>query len=78
MLTLAVLIQNQIMEDICSGELQPGTRLEEKDLAERYDVSRTPVREALRHLAATGIVEFRPRHGVYILKLRRRATPRYA
>jgi DNA-binding GntR family transcriptional regulator len=33
MLTLAVLIQNQIMEDICSGELQPGTRLEEKDLA---------------------------------------------
>jgi DNA-binding GntR family transcriptional regulator len=69
MLTLAVSIQNQIMEDICSGELQPGTRLEEKDLAERYDVSRTPVREALRHLAATGIVEFRPRHGVYIADL---------
>jgi DNA-binding GntR family transcriptional regulator len=49
----------------------PGTRLEEKELAARYSVSRTPVREALRQLAASGTVEFRPRHGVFIADLSR-------
>ena len=69
MQTLAMSIQNQIIEDICSGELQPGSRLEEKELAGRYEVSRTPVREALRHLAATGLVDARPRYGVFVAGL---------
>ncbi len=66
MQTLAETILNHILRDINSGTLALGSKLEEKELAARYDVSRTPVREALRHLAATGIVEFRPRYGVFI------------
>lgn len=46
-----------------SGRQRPGTRLDEKALAERFKVSRTPVREALRQLAASGLVEWRPHHG---------------
>lgn len=66
MQTLAEMILNQILADISAGALGAGARLEEKELAARYNVSRTPVREALRHLAATGMVEFRPRYGVFI------------
>lgn len=69
--TLAASIQKRLIEDISGGLLPPGARLEEKELAARYNVSRTPVREALRHLAATGAVEFRPRHGVFIADLSR-------
>ena len=54
------------MEDIIEARISPGMRLEENELAERYNVSRTPIREALRLLAATGIVELRPRRGMVI------------
>ena len=43
--------------DIVEGRLRPGDRLEERGLAERFGVSRTPVREALRRLVANGLVQ---------------------
>lgn len=46
---------------ILSGELKPGTRLDEQSLAKEYKISRTPVREALRQLGSSGLVEMRSR-----------------
>ncbi|GLQ06738.1 GntR family transcriptional regulator [Sneathiella chinensis] len=53
-------------QEIVTGELKPGTRLDETLLAERFGVSRTPVREALTHLAAAGLVVIRPRRGAIV------------
>lgn len=53
-------------QEIVTGTLQPGTRLDETLLAERFSVSRTPVREALTRLAAGGLVEIRPRRGAVV------------
>ncbi|SUW14241.1 L-lactate utilization operon repressor [Brevibacterium iodinum] len=49
----------QIRTDIIKGKLEPGTKLREVVLAERYEVSRIPIREALRALEADGLVESR-------------------
>lgn len=54
---------------IINGELPPGTRLEEQELAKRYNVSRTPVRETLRLLASSGLVEMRARQGAVVATL---------
>ncbi len=51
---------------ILSGELEPGERLFEDRLAERLGVSRNPVREALRELESTGLVEVVARRGAYV------------
>lgn len=51
---------------IVSGELAPGARLFEDRLAEQLGVSRNPVREALRALEGTGLVEVLPRRGAYV------------
>jgi len=59
---IAVLIE----EAIVSGELAPGTVLRQEQLSERFGVSRTPVREALRRLAALGLVSFVPNRGVRV------------
>ncbi|MBU1210007.1 MAG: GntR family transcriptional regulator [Alphaproteobacteria bacterium] len=56
-------------EEIASGLLSPGTRLEEVALAGRFGVSRTPIREALRLLSASGLVELRPRRGAVVASL---------
>ncbi len=53
-------------EAIVSGELEPGRVLRQEELSERFDVSRTPVREALRRLAALGLVSFVPNRGVRV------------
>ena len=59
-------------EAIVSGELAPGTVLRQEQLSERYSVSRTPVREALRRLAALGLVSFVPNRSVRVRTLERR------
>ena len=51
---------------IAAGELVPGTRLVELELARRYGVSQAPVRDALRRLAADGLVLQFPRRGSYV------------
>jgi DNA-binding GntR family transcriptional regulator len=64
--TLASIVQQQIVNDISLGHLAPGMRLEEEELARRYHVSRTPVREALRQLSVLGIVDTKQRLGVVV------------
>ena len=59
-------LAEEIAEAIISGEFQPGVRLDEHMLAERYGVSRTPVREALRQLATTGLIDIKPRRGATV------------
>jgi DNA-binding GntR family transcriptional regulator len=54
--TRADRVREALADDIISGRVAPGTRLDEASLARRFAVSRTPVREALRELAATGLV----------------------
>jgi DNA-binding GntR family transcriptional regulator len=51
---------------IISGDIAPGTVLRQEQLSEQYAVSRTPVREALRRLAALGLVSFEPNRGVRV------------
>lgn len=53
-------------DDVIHARLAPGVRLDEQELARRFGVSRTPVREALRQLVATGLAEHRPRRGVIV------------
>lgn len=58
-------------EAIVSGELAPGTVLRQEQLSEEFSVSRTPIREALRQLAALGLVEFVGKRGVQVRALSR-------
>src|SRR5690606_27964497 len=62
-LTLAQSISKTIASEILAGTIPPGTRLDELSLAERFDVSRSPVRDALRHLTSMRLVEHFPRRG---------------
>lgn len=52
--------------ELVSGRLKPAQRLDETELALRFKVSRTPVREALKALAGQGLVELRPRSGAFV------------
>lgn len=64
--TLADRIRRAVEEDILAGRLTPGTRLDEDSLAARHGASRTPVREALQHLASQGLIELRPHAGAFV------------
>lgn len=59
----------RLLADIKSGQLLPGARLRETDLAERLGISRTPVREAIRQLEADGLVTHQARQGATIRNL---------
>jgi len=62
-------VREQIEELIATGEFPPGMRLDETELAQRFDVSRTPLREALFQLASVGIVVMQPRRGTVVAEL---------
>ncbi len=61
-------ILNQILEDIDRGTLNPGDLLDEQAMIGRFEVSRTPVREAILKLEAIGIVTRRSRKGATVFK----------
>ncbi len=54
---------------IVDGELQPGEKIIEQALCDRFGVSRTPLREALKVLAAEGLVALLPRRGAVVAKI---------
>ena len=64
--TQAEKLAGESADAIVTGVLAPGERLDEQTLAARYEVSRTPVREAIRQLAATGLIEVRPRRSAVV------------
>lgn len=68
-LTRSEWLQQCLRDEIVRGDLAPGTRLDEQVLAERFQVSRTPVREALSHLASSGLVEMRRHQGATVKTL---------
>lgn len=59
-------IVHALEQDILSGALKPGDRLDERGLSERFNVSRTPVREALGQLSATGLITSAPRRAAVV------------
>lgn len=69
MATISARVQSLISEQIISGKLRPGTRLDERQLAEEFNVSRTPVREALRQLAARGLTQILPMRGAIVMQI---------
>lgn len=66
---LRQVVADRIRLMIVAGELQPGQRLIEGQLAERLGVSRNPVREALRSLEATGLIDVIPRKGAHVASI---------
>jgi DNA-binding GntR family transcriptional regulator len=64
--TRAEELRQQLSDEIVRGALAPGSPLDETELAQRFNVSRTPVREALRHLTASGLIESRPHRGAVV------------
>lgn len=67
--TLRELVADAIIQRIQRGELAPGTRLYEDKLAAELGVSRNPVRESIRALEATGLIEVIPRRGAYVAEI---------
>jgi DNA-binding GntR family transcriptional regulator len=67
--SLAKMVREDILGLILRGDLVPGSRINEPDVAERLGVSRVPVREALRELEATGLVVSRKNVGVFVREL---------
>ncbi|QIE55060.1 GntR family transcriptional regulator [Pikeienuella piscinae] len=68
-LSLSEQIAGQLAESIVQGEYEPGDRVHEVAVSERFQVSRGPVREALRILEKEGLVSIQPRRGAIVTKL---------
>lgn len=59
-------LKDELEDDIISGRLRPGDRLDPEALEQRFNVSRTPVREALQQLASSGLVTVAPKKGTFV------------
>jgi DNA-binding GntR family transcriptional regulator len=64
--SLVELATARLRSEILSGALEPGDRLVEEQLTQRFQISRAPLREAMRLLAEQGLVEHLPRKGVRV------------
>ena len=69
---LNVQIYNNLKEEIISGELKPGEKLNISALAKKWKVSSTPVRDAIHSLATSGFVTIHPRKNVVVSELDRK------
>ncbi|MBR0697295.1 GntR family transcriptional regulator [Bradyrhizobium lablabi] len=67
-ITRAEELRLQLADEIVRGTLAPGATLDETDIARRFSVSRTPVREALRQLAASGLIDARAHRGAIVAR----------
>jgi DNA-binding GntR family transcriptional regulator len=67
-ITRAEELRLQMADEIVRGVLAPGAPLDETEIARRFNVSRTPVREALRQLVASGLVESRAHRGAVVAR----------
>ena len=67
--TLSARVYDMILNLIIEGKLKVDERINSEDLAKSFGVSRTPVREALKSLEKTGLVEFKSYSGAYVRKL---------
>src|SRR4051794_30227435 len=67
--SLASDIAERMEEEILRGRVRPGSRLDERELSDRYQVSRTPVREALQRLSASGLAVARGRQGLQVAQM---------
>ncbi|MEN2749886.1 GntR family transcriptional regulator [Sphingomonas sp. T9W2] len=68
-LTLSTRIALEIADQIVEGRRAPGSHLNEQALAEEFGVSRTPIREAIRHLVAMEHVQILPRRGTFVNRI---------
>jgi DNA-binding GntR family transcriptional regulator len=66
--TLADRLRLSLADEIMRGDIAPGVSLDETTIARRFEVSRTPVREAIRLLAASGLVEVRPHRSAVVAR----------
>ena len=64
---LREVVYERIKDAIITGLIPAGSRLSEIDISKQFNVSRTPVREAIRQLAETGLVSLTARRGAYVL-----------
>ena len=76
-LTLRERIADEIRDSIIKGDLRPGERISEPELAVRFGISRTPVREALRQLDSEGFLTVTPRKGARVTQLTERDVNEY-
>ena len=67
--SLSQLVRDDVLDRILNGTLVPGQRINEPDVAKRLQVSRVPVREALRELVSSGLVVARKHSGVFVREL---------
>lgn len=70
-------VRNHIRDGIAEGRYQPGERLKEGTIAEFLNVSRTPIREAMRILEAEGLIVIEPWKGITVASLSRRQVSEF-
>ena len=68
--TLHADLVEQVREMVVDGDLEPGAKVSERILCERFNVSRTPLREAIKTLASEGWLEILPHKGARVTRLR--------
>lgn len=71
--SLAEQARDALKDEIFSGALKPGDRLDLSDYAKRWSISLTPLRDAAKSLETSGIVEISPRRGIFVVELDRKA-----
>jgi len=67
--TLATNVMNMLVTAIVKGDIAPGTKISEPELARAYGISRGPLREAIRRLEGLRLVELKPHVGARVVQL---------